>query len=85
VTLPAIKRKTAALNWKAIGATALAFGGYFLFNTLFYYLTGSYEAHPSVWYEVIGPLHNPYLWCASFVFLGAAVLVNAGQMKKSQP
>jgi len=83
-TLPVIKRKSTELNWNHIGVAILAFGGYFVFNTLFYYLTGGYGAHPSVWYEVIGPLHNPYLWCASFVLLGSAILIYGHSMNRSQ-
>ncbi len=74
-TLPAIRKQPVKLNLQRVGAVTMAFGGYFAFNTLYYYLTGGYEAHPSVWYEVIGPLHNPNLWCLAFVVLGLAVLV----------
>jgi hypothetical protein len=76
-TLPAIKKQTTRLNMAGIGAVMTAFGGYFVFNTIYYYVTGGYEAHPSVWYEVIGPLHNPNLWCAAFLFLGLAVLARS--------
>jgi hypothetical protein len=83
-TLPAIqKQQPLKLNRIGLGAVTVAFGGYFVFNTLVYYLTGGYDAHPSVWYEVIGPLHNPYLWCVAFVFLGLAVLVR-GKVKAGQ-
>jgi hypothetical protein len=74
-TFPAIKKQSTKLNLRRIGAVIAAFGGYFIFTTIIYYLTGGYEAHPSVWYEIIGPLHNPNLWCIAFVFLGLAVLV----------
>ncbi|MEJ2280810.1 MAG: hypothetical protein P8X97_02685, partial [Candidatus Bathyarchaeota archaeon] len=37
---------------------------------------------PSVWYEVIGPLHNPYFWCLSFLFLGLAIIVQFSTKKK---
>jgi len=76
-TLPAIRKQPTKLNLGGIGAVTAAFGGYFIFNTITYYLTGGYEAHPSVWYEVIGPLHNPNLWCLALVFLGLAVLVRS--------
>jgi hypothetical protein len=79
-TLPAIKKQSTKLNLSGIGTVTAAFGGYFIFNTIIYYVTGGYEAHPSVWYEVIGPLHNPNLWCIAFVFLGLAVLVR-GKIK----
>lgn len=82
LTLPAIRKQSIKLNLGGIGAVMVAFGGYFIFNTIIYYLTGGYEAHPSVWYEVIGPLHNPNLWCVAFVFLGLAVLVRS-KVKKT--
>jgi hypothetical protein len=80
-TLPAIRKKSFKLKSKRIGFVILALGSYFLFNTLFYYLTGGYEAHPSVWYEMIGPLHNPNFWCLSFFFLGLSVLVHSDTSK----
>jgi len=81
--LPAIKKQTSQLNLTRIGAIMVAFGSYFLFNTLYYSLTGGYEAHPSVWYEVIGPLHNPNLWALAFVFLGIPLIIQS-RLKKSQ-
>ncbi len=80
-TLPALRKQASRLNLRRIGTVIMAFGGYFVFNIFYFYLTGGYEAHPSVWYEVIGPLHNPYLWCVSFVFLGLAVLVRGNAQK----
>lgn len=73
---PSIKKQKEKSNMIGLGAVMTAFGGYFAFNTLFYYLTGGYEAHPSVWYEVIGPLHNPNLWCIIFLFFGLAILLH---------
>lgn len=74
-TLPAIKKPLTNLNLPRIGIILVAFGSYFIFNTFYYYLTGGYAAHPSVWYEVIGPLHNPNLWAIALVFLGVPVLI----------
>jgi hypothetical protein len=82
-TLPAIRKQPIKLNLGRIGAVIAAFGSYFIFTTIIYYLTGGYEAHPSVWYEVVGPLHNPNLWCIAFVFLGLAVLVR-GKIKEPE-
>jgi len=76
VTFPAIRMLPAKINLKRIGAVMVAFGGYFIFNLFYYYLTGGYAPHPNVWYEVIGPLHNLNLWCVAFVFLGLALLKN---------
>lgn len=75
-TLPAIKKQTTQLNLTHIGRILVAFGAYFIFNVFYYYFTGGYNANPSVWYEVIGPLHNPNLWTIALAFLGAAVLIH---------
>lgn len=77
LTYPVIKKKTGKPNIAGIGAVMTLFGAYFIFNTIFYYVTGGYEAHPSVWYEVIGSLHNPNLWCMTFIFLGLLTLIRA--------
>ena len=82
--LPAIKKLQTKPNLTWVGVVLLAFGSYFLFNTLYYYLTGSYQAHPSVWYEVIGPLHNPNLWGLAFIFLGAPLIIQS-RTKKHAP
>ncbi len=82
VTLPAIHKKPTQLNRKHVGWLAVALGSYFWVNTLLYYVTGGYEANPSVWYEVIGPRHNPYFWCLSLFFLGLAVILQFNKSKK---
>jgi uncharacterized membrane-anchored protein len=74
-TLPAIRKQAVKPNLKRIGAVGTALGGYFVFNILYYYLTGGYAAHPSVWYEIIGPLHNPDLWCLVLLFFGIPTIV----------
>ena len=73
--LPVIKKQTLQLNLTRIGVIMAAFGGYFLFHTIWYYLTGGYARHPSVWYEIIGPLHNPNLWALGFIFVGLPLIV----------
>ena len=80
--LPAIKKQPLKINLTHVGIIMVAFGSYFLFNTLYYYLTGSYEAHPSVWYEVIGPLHNPNLWGLSFIFVGVPLIIQSRTKKR---
>ena len=80
-TLPAIKKQSNKPNLTRISAIITALGAYFVFTTISYYLTGAYKAHPSVWYEVIGPLHNPNLWCIAFIFLGIAAIVHSKTTK----
>jgi hypothetical protein len=77
VAFPVIKKQPQKINLTNLGIIMVAFGSYFLFNTLYYYLTGSYEAHPSVWYEVIGPLHNPNLWGLAFIFVGVPLIIQS--------
>ena len=55
-TLPAIKKLPVKIGLRGIGAIMIAFGGYFIFNLLYFYVTGGYAPHPNVWYEMIGPL-----------------------------
>lgn len=81
-TLPAIKKQATQPNLTRIGAILVLFGSYFIFNLFYYYLTGGYVAHPSVWYEVIGPLHNPNLWAIALVFLGVPVLIHSKNKKQ---
>jgi len=76
-TLPAIKKQTTQLNFPYIGCILVTFGAYFIFHVFYYYSTGGYNANPSVWYEVIGPLHNTNLWTIALAFLGTAVLVHS--------
>jgi hypothetical protein len=81
LTLPAIRKQTALLSTRHLAAVATAFGAYFAFNLIYYYTTGGYAAHPNVWYEVIGPLHNVNLWCITFLILGIALLLNSKRSK----
>ena len=82
VTLPTIHKKPIKLNPKHVGLLAVAVGSYFWINTLLYYANGGYDANPSVWYEVIGPRHNPYFWCLTLLFLGLAVILSFNKTKK---
>lgn len=75
ILFPAIKKQTKPLNLTLVGLVLVAFSSYFVFNTLYYYFTGTYSAHPSVWYEVIGPLHNPNLWAIGAVIVGIPLTI----------
>ena len=83
VTYPAIKKRVALPNLTWVGVFMVALGGYFVFNLFYYYLTGGYAAHPSVWYEVIGPLHNPNLSAVALIFLGAP-LIAYGKLHRNE-
>lgn len=73
-TLPAIKKLPVELSLRRIGATMMAFGGYFVLVMLLYPLH-LYAERPTVWYEIIGP-HNADLWCITFLFLGLPLLAS---------
>jgi len=73
--LPTLRNQPVKINQTGVGALMTALGGYFIFNLLYFYLTGGYAPHPNVWYEMIGPPHNVNLWCLAFVFLGLALLI----------
>src|SRR4030066_1873317 len=66
-TLPASKNFPLRINVRGVGVVMLAFGGYFIFNLLYFYLTGGYVPHPNVWYEMIGRPLNVNLGGLVFV------------------
>jgi hypothetical protein len=80
-TLPLIKQLPKKPSLAGVGAALAGLGGYFIITAIYYYATGGYSAHPSVWYEVIGPLHNPNLWVISLVLLGIPLIVLARTKK----
>jgi hypothetical protein len=76
LAVSASKRSTVKIGLRGTGMIMLAFGSYFIFNLLYFYLTGGYAPHPNVWYEMIVP-HNVNLWCAVFAFLGLTLLISS--------
>lgn len=74
--LPLIKKGLTQPNLTGIGAALTGLGGYFVVTTIYYYATGGYTVHPSVWYELIGPLHNPNLWVIALLFLGIPLMLH---------
>jgi hypothetical protein len=79
---PALKKQASRVNLTWFGSILVIFSGYFVFNTLYYFLTGTYNAHPSVWYEVIGPLHNPNLWAITLMVIGVQLIVYGKRKNK---
>jgi hypothetical protein len=82
-TLPVIRKQTTPRNLTRIGLVLAGLGGYFIVTSVYYYLTGGYNMHPSVWYEVIGPLHNPNLWVIALVTLGIPLILLGQKTKNS--
>ncbi len=83
LTFPASKTQDSKTSLRGLGVAMMSFGGYFIFNLLYFYLTGGYAPHPNVWYEMIGPPHNVNLWCLVFVFLGLVLLVSSKEKNMS--
>ena len=81
---PALEGNPSKVNLKALGGVIVAFACYFIFNTIYYVATGGYEANPSVWYEVISPMHNANLWTMALVIVGAP-LIALGIKNKAYP
>jgi hypothetical protein len=79
IVLPVIKKGDTHLNLAGVGAVMVALGGYFALHILYYNLTGGYEAHPGVWYEVISPMHNPNLWVLAFIFVGVPLIIQGSR------
>ena len=82
ITFPVIKKQAAHLNLTHVGAVMVLFSSYFVFTTIYFYLTGGYAAHPSVWYEVISANHNPNLWAIALLFLGVPLMIY-GKIKQT--
>ncbi len=71
---PAIQGEPSRVNLGRLGAVIVAFSSYFIFNTVYYLITGGYEANPSVWYEVISPMHNANLWTMALLVIGLPMI-----------
>jgi hypothetical protein len=82
--LPGIKKMPEKLSPKRIGATIAGLGAYFVVILVLYFAAGGFEKYPTPWYEIIGPLHNPDLWCVSLLLLGIAVIAVSRKGKKPQ-
>ncbi len=72
---PAIKGQPHKINWTYLGIAIVLFSFYFIYNTVYYVATGGYDAHPSVWYEVISPMHNANLWTMALAVIGVPLIV----------
>lgn len=74
--MPAARGKT-KLSLKGVGITLTGLGAYFTLILLIYYMIGGYHAHPTVWMEILGPVHNPDIWCVALIPLGLYLTLKA--------
>jgi hypothetical protein len=81
VFLPAIKERGAP-NLRQIGIITTGVGVYFALMLAIYLAVG-YHAHPTVWMEIIMPVHNPDWWCLSFIVIGPYLIALSRKSSKS--
>lgn len=62
---------------KSIGAIMTVLGLYFLLMTALYIAYGGYYGHPTVWMEIIMPVHNPDYWALSLIFVGPILTIKS--------
>jgi len=74
--IPGIKKPFKIPTAKKVGYLMLALGGYYILVISLYVLSGGYAAHPTAWHEIIGPAHNPDLWCISFSIAGLFLILS---------
>jgi len=55
---------------RSIGIILTSLGMYFMLTLIIFLLYGGYHAHPTVWMEILGPYHNPDLWCIGLIPAG---------------
>ncbi len=69
VLIPAARRQISP-SPRGIGIILTALGLYFTLTLIIFLLYGGYHAHPTVWMEMLGPHHNPDLWCIGLIPAG---------------
>ncbi|MEM2703018.1 MAG: hypothetical protein QXR45_07640 [Candidatus Bathyarchaeia archaeon] len=74
--LPVIRKGSVEFRLKRLGTVMTSFGFYFILILILYLLAGGYHGRPAVWMEILGPVHNPDLWCLSFLLLGLRLLMS---------
>lgn len=74
--LPAAKKQTPP-NMGGVGITMVGLGIYYGLILVIYALFGGYYAHPTVWMEILGPNHNPDMWCVSLIPLGLYLTIRS--------
>lgn len=74
--IPAAKKQSLP-SLKRVGVTMIGLGIYFAAILVIFFLFGGYHAHPTVWMEILGPMHNPDLWCVTLIPLGLYIVLSS--------
>lgn len=74
ILISAAKKQTPP-NPKKVGFILVGLGVYFAAIQIIFFLMGGYHAHPTVWMEILGPVHNPDIWCIALIPLGLYMIL----------
>lgn len=72
--IPAAKKRLPPSS-KCVGFILTGLGIYFTAILVIFFLFGGYHAHPTVWMEILGPMHNPDMWCVALIPLGIYMIL----------
>jgi hypothetical protein len=73
VTLIPVARRRSPPSLKRLGVLMTGLGIYFVAILTIFFLYGGYHAHPTIWMEILGPVHNPDCWCVALIPIGLYV------------
>jgi len=74
--IPAAKKRSTP-SLKRLGVLMTGLGIYFAAILTIFFLYGGYHAHPTVWMEILGPVHNPDCWCIALIPIGLYVALKS--------
>jgi hypothetical protein len=74
--IPAARRQSLP-SLRRVGVTMTGLGIYFAAILIIFFLFGGYHAHPTVWMEILGPMHNPDCWSISLIPLGLYLVLTS--------
>ena len=77
VTLIPAARRRSPPSLKRLGVLMTGLGIYFVAILTIFFLYGGYHAHPTIWMEILGPVHNPDCWCVALIPIGLYVTLKS--------
>jgi len=76
-TLIPAARRGSSPSLKRVGVIMTGLGIYFAAILIIFFLLGGYHAHPTIWMEILGPVHNPDCWCVALIPLGLYIALSS--------